>query len=558
MTSERFKRVIAVLIAGVTTLAAILAFLQSDASFRDDQANRDTKLYSLEALGFQVAGDARANFEFNSVYQAWDELDSLAFTAEDDPGRAQLYEKVKAGLEKFSPLFDARTGYFDAKAGAPDYSRFEAETYVRELEGLVQKYKAASKVKDAWDAKANTYIVHLTLLAVALFLFGLSLTVDSRMIQRLFAGVGLAITLVATSWAIQTWASPVEDLRQHPQALEAYARGVALAHRGLDREAAAEFDQALKEAPDFADALAARGEALHNLEKYPEAVRDLQAALGLAPAPDGHLEARLGDAFYNLGQFPEALAAYRRALEVSPDELYVRFSLALALLASGEREKALAEYRQGMDRAAGLVREAAAAGLAAPADVWEGLDMASADVDALCQTVESGEGCPPRDRIQGGDEIVKLQEALVGDLDGLSTALEYTGKPPQGTLQARIGDLYFGEPIYDEDGNVTEVRPVEDDDFPNGTSEVAVDFDYEGMKDGQDVVVKVFQGTEEQPSWRIVERWKGGPSGSWEYSLTPGYTDTFAFQPDSYTVEIFVDGHMANRSSFTVQEEEAP
>ena len=556
MTSDRFKRIVAVMIAVVTTFAAVLAFLQSDASSCDNRADRDTKLYSLEALGFKVAGDARANFEFNSVYQAWDELDSLAVTAEDDPGREKLYQKVKSGLERFSPLFDARTGYFDAKAGTPDYTRFEAETYVRDLEVLVQKHKAAAKVKEAWGAKSNTYIVHLTLLAVALFLFGLSLAVGYRLIQRLFAGVGLVITLVAISWAFRTWAEPVHDLRDHPQALAAYARGTALAHRELHREAAAEFDQALKEAPDFADALAARADSLQELEKYPEAVRDLREALRLASTPNGNLEARLGDAFYNLGQFPEAKAAYGRALEASPDELYTRFSLALATLASGDRKDALAQYRKGMDLAARLVREAREAGLAAPADVWESLDMASADVDDLCETLDSGEGSPPRDKIQGGDQILELQETLVGDLDGLSTALEYTGKPPQGTLQARIGDLYFGQPVYDEEGNVEEVTEVEDDVFPSDTSEVAVDFDYEEMKDGQDVVVKVFKGPDEEPSWRIVEKWKGGASGSWEYSLTPGYTDTFAFEPDTYTVEIFVDGHMANRSSFTVQEDE--
>lgn len=138
----------------------------------------------------------------------------------------------------------------------------------------------------------------------------------------------------------------------------------------------------------------------------------------------------------------------------------------------------------------------------------------------------------------------------------MSTALEYTGKPPQGTLTARIGDLYFGVPEFDDQGEVASVEEDENDEFEAGTSSIAVDFDYEGMKDGQDVVVKIFRGPTEEPSWRIVEKWSLGASGSAEYVLTPGYTDTFAFPPDTYTVEIFVDGHMANRSSFTVLEEE--
>lgn len=554
MDNERFKRFLAVMIAVVTTFAAVLAYLQSEAGFLDDRANRDTKLYSLEALGFKVAGDARSNFEFNSVYQAWDEMDTLMVTAEEDPAREAVYERVRDGLSRFSPLFDAKTGYFDKKEGAPDYGRFEAETYVDDLEVLLQKYKAAAVVKDGWDSKSNTYIVHITLLAVSLFLFGLSLTVQSPLIQRLFATVGMLIAAVACLWAWQVWARPVPDLRDHPKAIEAYARGKALAHRGMDREAAAEFDQALKEQPEYVDALAARADSLYNLEKYQEASADLEAALRIQ-GDDPHLLGSLGVALYEQGRFDEAATAYRKALESAPDELHVRFALALDLLAAGRIEEAQKEYQEGLDRAAKLVAKAEAEGLAAPGDVWDSLDEASADVDMLVATIESGEGTPPRDKIQKGDEIVKLNEKLVGMLDSMSTALEYTGKPPQGTLTAKIGEIYFGVPEFDEKGEVVSVQEDENDEFEAGTSSVAVDFDYEGMKDGQDVVLKVFRGATEEPSWRIVDKWALGASGSAQYSLTPGYTDTFAFPADVYTVEIFVDGHMASRSSFTVLED---
>ncbi len=53
------KRIIAVVIAVITLIAAGLAFLQSDASARDDRANRDTKRYATEAMGRKVSGDAR-------------------------------------------------------------------------------------------------------------------------------------------------------------------------------------------------------------------------------------------------------------------------------------------------------------------------------------------------------------------------------------------------------------------------------------------------------------------------------------------------------------------
>lgn len=50
---------------------------------RDDQANRDNKRYALEALGRQVSGDARVNYDYNTAYQSWQELDLLATSAEN-------------------------------------------------------------------------------------------------------------------------------------------------------------------------------------------------------------------------------------------------------------------------------------------------------------------------------------------------------------------------------------------------------------------------------------------------------------------------------------------
>lgn len=548
---NRFKRFIAVLIAVITVFAAVLAYLQSEAGFKDDRANRDTKLYALEAFGFKVAGDARANFEFNSVYQTWDELDTLMLSSAGDPGREELFQYARDEMAKFSPLFDPKSGWFDAETELPDYLRFEADTYVYDLEVLVQKYKAAAVVKDGWDAKSNTYIVHLTLLAVSLFLLGLSLTVESPFIQKIFTLVGGAITLVAVSWAWQVWATPVPDLREVPGAIESYAKGAALAHRELYREAAAEFDQALKASPDFADALSARAEAYYQLEKYKEAADDLQAALRLSPG-NAHLLSNLGYARFEMGDFDGALQALDEAQSASPTDLFIQFNRALTMLAAGNVDKAKAEYRDGMTMATKAVEEAAAAKLAAPAEVWEALDEASAEVDRLGITIESGEGTPPRDKIRSPDAILKVREELVGQIDSLSTALEYTGKPPQGQLAAKVGELNFGLPVL-EKKELVDIEPVEED-FPAETPAVALEFEYSGMKDGQVLIVKIFQGPVEQPSWRIVDEWSLGAEGTAWYSLSPGYSDTFVFPSGDYTVEVFVDGHMASRGSFTVAE----
>ena len=74
MDRDQFNKIIAVCIAVVTLIATVMAYLQSDASARDDRANRDSKRYSIEAFGKQVSGDARVNFDFNTAYQTYYEM----------------------------------------------------------------------------------------------------------------------------------------------------------------------------------------------------------------------------------------------------------------------------------------------------------------------------------------------------------------------------------------------------------------------------------------------------------------------------------------------------
>ncbi|MEK6574179.1 MAG: hypothetical protein AABZ58_07670 [Chloroflexota bacterium] len=109
ISEERFKKTIAVLIAVVTTLIAIVTYLQSDAGARDDAANRDTKRYSLESFGRQVSGDACVNFDYNSAYQAYYELDLLAVSAANAGDEA-------AAISPFTfaePLYDEQGNFTD-------------------------------------------------------------------------------------------------------------------------------------------------------------------------------------------------------------------------------------------------------------------------------------------------------------------------------------------------------------------------------------------------------------------------------------------------------------
>ena len=136
--------------------------------------------------------------------------------------------------------------------------------------------------------------------------------------------------------------------RQPSSAMAHYNRGVTLMDLGRVEEALAGFDRALALVPDLAaahgnrataltalgraeDALLAydrapkdfttfseKGELLHALQRYPEAIAAYDAALALKPGDATTLNNR-GGALQNMGRFVEARAAYDAALAADPN-----------------------------------------------------------------------------------------------------------------------------------------------------------------------------------------------------------------------------------------------
>ncbi len=548
---ERFKRLIALVIAVVTVISAGIAFLQSDASARDDRANRDTKRYATEAMGRKVSGDARVNFDYNSAYQSWYELDTLASsaTSRGDEAAAARYRKLRDEMTSLSPLLAAP--YFDAAQGQPNISRYEADVYLVEITALNEKFSAASGVKDAWDSKANGYVFHLTLLAVAFFLFGLSITIANPFTRWIFAGVGSIITVVATGMAVTTWVQPVPDLRDQAGAIDAYARGVGLAHQDRWDEALAAYSEAIQTVPNYANAYVGRAEAYVQQANYPQAVADYERARA-----EGNQSASVaGDlawAYHLQGRFDDAIAMNRTALSASPNELWIQFDLGLSLLASGQAEAAKAEYAKGMDFAAKQVADAREANQEVPSFLWWSLDDAALSIDSLLATPESGASAPPRDKLADLNTITPVGQALNQQLKSLAVALEYTGKPPAGPVAATASPFQFSTTTQDEQGQPGE--PVVADSFPNGTDEVLVTFDYAGMQDGQEVLYKVYVDGEEDPSWRLAAPWDLGADGTAEKPLSLAYSDVFVLTPGQYTVEMYVNTQLVQQGSFAIEE----
>lgn len=561
MSREKFNQIIAVLIAVVTAALAIITYTQNDAGSRDDAANRDTKRYAMEALGRKVSGDAQVNFDYNRAYQAYYEYELLAASAEslEDPAAAARYTTLRDQMATLSPLL--AEPYFNKETGEVNIARYEADTYVVETTALAERFTAASAVKDAWDAKANTYIIHLTLLAVALFLFGMSTTISGSLTRWIFAGVGSAVAVVAMIWAVKTYLTPVPDLRNcltsgtkadgsRMNAIDAYAQGVGLAYQNEYEKAIASFDLALACEPKYAAALLERAGANASLGNLEAAASGYEAARAAGDS-SANLAGQLAWIYYQLGRFDDAIAMNRSALQAKPDELWIRFDQGLALLAAGKISEAQAEYQAGMDSAARQIAEAKAANREPDSWLWWGLEDAAEGLDDLIVSIEAGSGQPDPTKIADPAGVTAAAEALIAKLKSQSVALEYSGQPPVGELAATLSAFTFGEPIYDDAGEVSDYNVA--DSFPYGLDEVSVIFDYANMQDGQEVVFKVYINGEEDPSWRIVTPWELGAAGTAEIPISLSYSNVAVLDPGEYTIELYVDGHLAQRGWFVIE-----
>jgi len=554
MPTDRFNRIMAVAIAVVTLFIGVITYLQSDAGNRDDQANRDSKRYSIELMQRKISGDARVNFDYNTVVQAYYELDLLANSAENsgDQAAAERYRKIGERMMSLSPLLSK--DYYNAETGDLKTAKYEADVYLVDAVALSERFEAASNVKDAWDYKANTYIIHLTLLAVALFLYGMSTTLSGAMTRWIFSLVGSGVALVAVVWAVTLYFAPVKDLRDckvgDKAAIDLYAQGRGLAYQEAHEQAIASYNQALSCEPKYANALRDRGEAYLSLGEYAKAAADFEAAQA-AGNTSASLAGQLAWTYHLMGRFADAVAMNQQALKTSPDELWIRYDLGLAYLALGKVDEAKEAYKVGMDTAARTVADARSAGQEPPSYLWWGLGDASESLDDMLSTLAGEEGVPPASAFTNAEAIKPVAGALSAQLKSLAVALEYSGKPPAGELKAKIGQFVFAEPVFDEQGNVVDY--LQSDTFQYGIDAVAVLFDYEGMQDGQEIVFKVYIDDEEDPSWRLVDAWTFGAAGTLERQLSFAYSNVNVLSAGTYRVEFYVDSHLAQTGTFVVE-----
>jgi tetratricopeptide (TPR) repeat protein len=370
----RLSRVIAILI-GITTLAtAYMAFLQHEAA----AANTDASLRA-QRLGIQAAEN-----RFVSEQRAQVDLHAYAVAVEQRQQAANLGQQARAlgGAEAHGLLVEAETWTRMAertdeitpvRVGAPDGpdrdpafpSRFIAASG-REAIRLGALQDAVNDESSGWSERSSAYTAILAIFAVALYLFGFSLTVERVRVRAIYATAGIALFIVGSGWGAL---GAVDPPRLAPdEAADAYADGRLALDTAWDatgyQEAYDRLSRAIELRPGFARAYVERSEAAFRLgspqrsgffsisspEWLERSTADLVRAHELGSreikvlADLGFQRFLQGIQAHRPELLEQSIAATRQAMALTPGDPVVRYNLAVALLAAGRTGEARAAY----------------------------------------------------------------------------------------------------------------------------------------------------------------------------------------------------------------------
>ena len=378
-----FNQVVAVAIVVTTLGAAGVEWVRSNAEDAEGAASRSAQILAVSASDAQWRDTQNANADFAS-YGVTSEYLALEYWAIQkilfSEGSNTAANKE---LDRYTKLADDASQYGDFQVGVygpdadPNYPENFYATRQTQADVIAAQQDAQNDHRADWAYQVAAYTAMLAVLAVAVYLLGLSLSLTIP-IRRQLAALGIGLFVVSSTWAgIIQIRSPTENSATDLEAAQAYAAGMqakrtAYLHERTSgyTDAIKYFKQAIALRPRFARAYYELGNA-EFAEGSPQ-----RNSVYISVTDDAHLQRSaadlrtaldlgLKDALANLG-FDEYLLALpgnsksmdqgllvqsiadtRQAINVDPKEPALYYNLAVALLASGSPEAGEA-YRQAV------------------------------------------------------------------------------------------------------------------------------------------------------------------------------------------------------------------
>ncbi len=358
--SERFKRVVAVVVVFATLLVSCIGLLQHRASGEASRQRRISQLSAVDTLGLTVD----ANGDFLAAYVPYADHTALqgrrhfARNARQ-PEVVERLNHLRSSLVKLSPLLG------DERYTELADDRFPNRYFYDELQGadrarLIQA--GADEIDRAQEGKASTYNAALTVLAVALLLLGLSLTIGrSRLV--LFVP-GLLMGLFCGAWAVTIAQRDMPILEE--AAIDEVVVGDKLVSQGKYEDAIAAFTRALEIRGDYAEALSARANArflaggptdmqrrtvvnIIDPASRDLAIEDSLAAIRHGAGDDPEVVGRLGALLFHANRMDDSARRSRAAIALNPQRHIYWMNLGAAQLGSGRDGDAARSYDRALE-----------------------------------------------------------------------------------------------------------------------------------------------------------------------------------------------------------------
>jgi tetratricopeptide (TPR) repeat protein len=354
--ASRLKVVVTVtilLVTMLTTLAGVMAAIwsarESDAQRARQQATAESLKAGLEATAQQSAIDQGIDDVTEAQWRSAF-LNADAALVESP----SLIKQLRAQADAATKAADEAQGALPQGADYADYAKYVAKL---RQPALVQEElaKAHAHESEGWLTKNNGALAVVSMLALSLFLLGLTLTINNRHTQIGFTVLSIVMTVVAGARLGQIAASPIVVASE--SCIDRYAEAGTDASAGELDKATATLRDVVADCSRFEDAWLALANdrfADGSAPAMVEARDAYQRALDVADAKSAELYNDLGYAQTLAKDFSAAKQNLDKAAELAPENPVIMMSRAELAIARGDRASAEKFLDEGFKTVADL------------------------------------------------------------------------------------------------------------------------------------------------------------------------------------------------------------
>ncbi len=518
---------IGVTIAIMTIYAALIGMLQVHASNLNTQYRAETQRYAIEAMRIRSAGETQSAFDTGTIERMRDliiqQRDLASQNGEVDV--AQKMELLHTSLNLASPILQPP---YD-KLGDQAISHYEVDTYLSDAIRAEQFRAAYAPMDEGWDSKANTYIVHLTLIALVLALLGLG-AVMHNIPRAMVLTMAMIITIITTGWVLTTYLEPVPTL--NVAAIDAYTKAYDLAYEGDYAGALTGYADAIKQKSDYADAYFEQAWLLYEHDKYPEALESLANArkYGYDQPSIDNLE---GYIMMLQGHFGEAETATNGWLAREPHSIPALGQQIAVQLARDDTKDATTDLASLDKQMRDQVTKIRAKGDEPDDQLWV---MMNDMTDVIEDVILAGQNNPDSSfpAVKISPETISLAQDAIYQLRSTAITLEYNIKP--STAQAT--DIEIG--AIDANNAFTANNTFRADDLAQNP--LVLHMNAQNIATNAHVLVRFYLDGNEDASLRYVGVWSGANDGATTVAIPIDIGPTYVLPAGDYEAELYIDG----------------